>query len=1202
MKLLVAKYPTLKTAGTAALTGLSQGLTNLLSLGKGVTGAVEGITSGIFNIGKAIISIPLNIFKNLLDTAASFTGDTALAEAFENLRKEFGSFKEDISNNVIKGFHEIQKGFTGTGLSAYRVLGPLANQLKYLHEIAEGAGAQMHQFGKEIGENAGLIAGLDKGLGVGKDNIKAYADLATVKGQTLSKTLQDTANYSLQMGEAFGMSQKVLAKDISMMLKDVKNFGSLTQKEMSVASVFTRKLGLEVKNLLGLIDKFDTFEDAANSAAQLSQAFGGSVDAFKLMQEQDPAKRLDMLRQAMAAAGKSTENMSRQELKLLEQTTGLDAASAKLAFSTKNQGISYDQVRKQSEKAEKKQLTQAEAMSKLADSIERFIGQGQQLKGSFFDMFALGFEQGVKNSKPFLELMMNLRSALWATMEAGRKLGKIFVDTFPGVNKLFTSLAKMFDPGKWKTFMGGVTDSFTAFYKDLDAGKLIEKLRASFFNFFSSNTAEGRSFLAGAKEFFGAMAKATASGLKYVIKGLTDGFKKVGNFLKPDGFLESAEKGASAEAKEWMGLFQPLFDVFKDEKLWEDLYKSFTKLLGTIWDKVIKWIKGTEFVKKYGSMIVPALLGVVLGPAVTRTALSLSLETFVKGVTGQLGGAAKNIAANAAKAGSQAGLNSSSGGIFSALLGNPYVAAAAAIAALAVAGVGMKNGMDKFGKRMMEDVEAIGDKTERAVGASSAGIIQLLSFGSISDEAAYEMGKTISKLANTFFNKLTDVFGPEYVKELKNQLKIQMSILFDIGDLFSSLFKGDVGGVVKAFGALLYDVLRSAVNGALNMLVKLPTKILDWLSDVMVQAAAGLDSLFTSGGGEEMLSNIVYNVEKFFTEHDFPDVTGAILKMLEVVFLKLIPALGKLTQALTAALGRALWKGVRWVFQEAFGLGTVIDSIGNFFDGIHDFVTGKIKWLLDTMKGFREALLPKEMNEKIDKFVSSLGKAAKPPPAKEAPKPGEPGFIGPPAATDAQKAAMKAAEEEAKKTEGLDGKLMSAKMTLETAKDLTEQLKKFDVQKSVDEISVAMQKVDFSKLDTSMVTGFEKLSTTINDFINGLGAAATVSEKKVTAVLSVTRDIIKSVQDLNTVLASGDATKIKLTESLKKFADNSGLGKSGAYKIENKGITMHVHFEVKMNAADMEEALVLRHDSLIKDGIKGTLTEEENNKLTPFLR
>lgn len=1202
-KLLKAKFPMLKSVGAAALSGLSQGFTNLLSLGRGFTGVLESAVGFVFDIGKAILSIPLNIFKNLVDMAGSFSGDTSLAQAFENLRKDFGSFKEDVSKNVISSFHEIQKGFTGTGLSAWRVLGTLADQLKYFHEIAKGAGAQMHNFGKEIATNTGLIAGMEKGLGVGAENIKAYMDRATVTGRSLTKTLKETANYSLQMGSAFGMSQKVLAKDITMMMKDVKNFGSLTQKEMSVAAVYTRKLGIEVKDLLGVIDKFDTFEDAANSAAQLSQAFGANVNAFQMMQEQDPAKRIDMLRDAMKAAGKTTENMSRQEMKLLENTTGLSAESAKLAFAAKNQGITYDQVRKQSEKAEKKQLTQAEAMARLADSIERVIQQGQQMKGGFLAQFLEGFERGIKWSKPFIDLMMNLRRALWDTRLAGIAVGKMFVDTFPGISDMLSSFSKMFSKEKFDALLNGVKFSFERFFDTLDVGKLIDTLQNSFFNYFDANSEEGLKFIAGVKSFFGALAKIAASGIKYVVEKLTKGFSDIAKFIKnPTQFLKEAEANASAEAKEWMGLFQPLFDLFNDKKLWGDLKDSAVKLLSTLWDEVVSWVKGPTF-QKIAAKIMPTAIGIVLGPAVTRTAMTVGLETFVKGMTGKLGGAAKDVAKNAASVGRGAGLDPSKGGIFSALLGNPYVAAAAIVAAATAAGVGMKNGLDKFGARMEKDLKGVGDKTDRAAGAAAAGIIQLFSFGTIGDEAAFEMGKTIAKLSDKLWKSLEGLFGPDVVKGLKDQFKIQMSVLLDLGDIFKSLMKGDIAGVTKGFGALLWDVLRSGANQALNLFVTIPTKILDKLSDVFDDVASSLDTLFQGdGAAEEMLQKVVTNMEKFFTEHEFPDVGAAVLKALEMVFFKLLPALQRLGWSLMSALARGIWSGIKTAFGGDETSNKVFASIENFFGGIRDFIRDTIKSLSESIRTAAEGILPKGV---IDKFDQAANFIASKLAAKKAPSPGAAvAAAAPKQQSDAEKAATEEAKKQAEKTEGLDSKLHSAKMTLDTTKQLTEELKKFDIQKAVDDISTSVAKVDFSKIDVKMVDSFGKLSKSIEDFVTGLGSAVSYSEKKVTDVLGVTRDIIKSVNDLNTVLGSGDATKIKLTESLKKFADNSGLGKSGSYKIENKGIVMHVHFEVKMNAAEVEEAIVLRHDSIIKDGIKEatSLSPEERHKLTPYLR
>lgn len=631
-KLLLAKYPALKSVGTAALSGLSQGFANILSIGKGVVGVTESIVSGMWELGKSILAIPLKIFQGLLDTAANFVGDPALARAFEELRKQFGSFKEDVAKNVITSFHEIQKGLTGTGLSAFRVLGPLADQLIYFTKQAENAGAQIHTYGDEMAKTAGSFTAFEKGLAVG-ENLKGMMDRATEAGTSLGEQFRLTANYSLQMGKDFGISQKVLAKDIGSMMKDVKNFGSLTQKEMSVAAVYTRKLGIEVKNLLGLIDKFDTFEDAATAAAQLNQAFGASVDAFKLMQEQDPAKRIDMLRKSMAAAGKSTENMSRQELKLLAQTTGLDEATSKLAFSSKNQGISYDEVQKKAEKSEKAQLSQTQVLSKLADSIERIIQTAQPLQGSFFKMFMQGFSLGVKWSQPFLDLMINLRQALMQTMWAGRDVGKAFIKYFPGMTDSLENLAKMFAPGRFGKLLDGVKKSFIDFFKDMAGGQyslknLLENLQKNFLNWFDSNSQEGKGLLEGAKKILKVFASIVGQGIKYVVEKLTQGMSALADFIKdPAAFLAKLKGGAASSGA--MGILQPLLDSLSDPKLWQNLIGAAKKLFSVVFSKLKDFFTGPEFmgvVKDYW----PIVATVLFGPALTRVLAATLLQTIGK--------------------------------------------------------------------------------------------------------------------------------------------------------------------------------------------------------------------------------------------------------------------------------------------------------------------------------------------------------------------------------------------------------------------------------------------------------------------------------------------------------------------------------------------------------------------------------------------
>src|SRR5690606_9447858 len=135
----------------------------------------------------------------------------------------------------------------------------------------------------------------------------------------------------------------------------VKNFGTLSVKQLSQIAVFANKLGLSFQDLQGTIDAFDNFEDAAKGAAQLSQAFGLNLDVLDLINDQDPASRFDKLRKSFFATGKSVESMTRQELKLLAAQSGLTEEAVKLGFAQTNQGVSYEEIQKQAGITEKKQ-------------------------------------------------------------------------------------------------------------------------------------------------------------------------------------------------------------------------------------------------------------------------------------------------------------------------------------------------------------------------------------------------------------------------------------------------------------------------------------------------------------------------------------------------------------------------------------------------------------------------------------------------------------------------------------------------------------------------------------------------------------------------------------------------------------------------------------------------------------------------------
>jgi len=94
--------------------------------------------------------------------------------------------------------------------------------------------------------------------------------------------------------------------------------------------------------------------------------------------------------------------------------------------------------------------------------------------------------------------------------------------------------------------------------------------------------------------------------------------------------------------------------------------------------------------------------------------------------------------------------------------------------------------------------------------------------------------------------------------------------------------------------------------------------------------------------------------------------------------------------------------------------------------------------------------------------------------------------------------------------------------------------------------------------------------------------ATTIEEGGVGQGLTAISDMFTKINALNDALKNG-LSNVNLDAKLKTLASNMGLGKNLKYKIESKEVVLNINLAVSINAADMEKALILRKDSIIRD-------------------
>jgi len=909
------KYPAAFAIGGAALDGMRKGFTTLVATGKGLIEYFSSIVSAAWKVTKALISIPFRLFSVLIDMSQQSGGGTnELAVAFEKLREQFGAFKDHEAKNVIDGFQSMQGELAKTGVQVYQVFTMPADRLKYLTELATKMGATFNVLASEVGKNAEVVAAYQKGLGILMDDMAGVSARAIAFGQTMEQQFYEVANMSMQMGKTFGISSKMVSRDVGKMMKDVKNFGNLSIKEMTETSIYVRKLGVEFEKLQGIVDKWDSFESAAEAAAKLSQAFGVNVNAFEMMEKQNPADRLDELRDAFKRAGKSAETMSRQELKLIADATGLDEATARLALSSGNAGTSMDEIKKSSEAAQKQQMSQTEVMKRLGDQIERMIpsgGGGEKFK-SFWDAFTQGISRGVQNSPEFIELMMKMRNALWSVfrigMQLGRELPKLFAPLGDGLRALSSLM-----PDIIAQFQG-ISDSIRLLLKSGNFDEFVKNMRTSFERVAKSDV--WQRLQKAAFEGLSKLSTIAAAGLRWFAKTLAEGIHNATEFLThPEEFLGKMQSGGSEFAKKFISAIQPLIDVIKDEKTWLPVWEALKQFAPVLWKKIqqaLWWVFNNT----------PKSVWIGAGAALFGPAAVKTFATFA-------GAALPGMVSSAFASSSGATASAASSGM-GAIFGNPYVLAAAATAALTVAGIGISKGIEKFDKDISDKIIKLGgDRKDSKFGSGTAGLVQMLSFGTMSDETGKALAENLAELSKTVFKTLGEFVGPDFAADIKEFLFAGFGVLGSIGNIVRSLFKGDGAGVVSGMVDAFKGLFIMFITRLKVLFITLPTKIIELVSSALEEFNKLLDVIINpnSAGAQTFIDNF----GKAFADIAenlgpvFDGLWEGVKRLVIVFFDKLMPALADFCWKLPLAVGIALKDATNAIFSY---FGNVIKTFG----------------------------------------------------------------------------------------------------------------------------------------------------------------------------------------------------------------------------------------------------------------------------------
>ena len=625
---LQSKFTKAATVAASALTGLQQGFKNLAALSKGAFGIFTGLVDGAFALGKAIISIPFKMMSGLFKMAVAGGGGNELAQAYENVREEFGSLHSASSKTII----DVAKGmgkWDSTGVSAWRVFGNLAQRMEEVLKLAKALGPTFQTFQNEIVQNGEAIMRYQRGLGMTDEQMQSLAYNAMRMGKGIAQVQNEMTKQALGMAKAFGLNAKVISKDMSKAMADLAHFGHLSTDQLAIAATFANKLGVSVDKLTGIMDATKTYDQAAEGMSKLNEAFGTNIDATELMMAQNPAEQIAILQKGFKGAGVEISNMNRFQRDLIKQNTGLDDSMLNAAFSAKGLGVNFNEISKQGAKNEKKVLSQADAMKELADSIKKLTPTGEAGSPSIIDRIVEGFARGVKMSPEFIQLMRNINRILRESYIFGIKLGRMFFTTFPGIKEIFGGLRDMFDPAKFRKMFAGVLSAMKEFQNGgiNSLEKFMDKIGKTFTDFFDSEKPSGKKVIEGFKKFGLVIVGLIGKIAEWVVPKLAEAIQAVADWIKNPKIPDVG--GATAGLRD--ALTKPFVNALAALK--DKLWPAIVSLVTALYEK----IKYALFHTKAGPALLAGALTVVLAPAIMNGVLGLVTSGIFSGAGSLIG-------------------------------------------------------------------------------------------------------------------------------------------------------------------------------------------------------------------------------------------------------------------------------------------------------------------------------------------------------------------------------------------------------------------------------------------------------------------------------------------------------------------------------------------------------------------------------------
>jgi MFS family permease len=294
--------------------GIRPGLASVESLFGSASQGGAALLSSVVGIAEGIGDVldPVNIIANVIQAIGvnSLNAVRSLDAGLASLNRQTQAAGE-LRDNVVA----VREANTNLGVDyemSAAAIGALESSMSNFLYVSDEAQDSMGDFAAKM-EFAGVSAA-DSGVLLGNFT------------KTLGYTNEESASIAeefVRLGKASKIPANELIQGLNQALPQLAVYGKRAPEIFMKVQKTAKGLGLEVGSLLGITGQFDTFEGAADAAGKLNAVLGGNLlDSTQLLLATED-ERVDMLREAVAATGRSFDSMGKFEKKAIAASLGI---------------------------------------------------------------------------------------------------------------------------------------------------------------------------------------------------------------------------------------------------------------------------------------------------------------------------------------------------------------------------------------------------------------------------------------------------------------------------------------------------------------------------------------------------------------------------------------------------------------------------------------------------------------------------------------------------------------------------------------------------------------------------------------------------------------------------------------------------------------------------------------------------------------